>query len=483
MWQAAQNNWYCSAPLGAAASESSWAIASDSVAPSTRPLSISERSLFMSGHRLLSAHRALVHSLNHVDGGEDRAFHPGAQVTEVLAREVHAAVGLQESVVIRLPGRAGPAGGTAEGPRHPVPAYCEAFAVVLLVVLRVNLTALLERPLDPLLWGHARDVVRDVAAVGVRGEQDALLLEIVVVGVRNLCDLLVGGGYTAVYAVFFLPEPALELQADFGRRGIGDAADSFAELGAEVCGDLAQDRQRDGADAEIAGRFLGRAAGQVLVTHPDTVIALADLRHLRAVTDQVAHFTLERPCDLVHAAHRLEHRQRLVRPLTAESAPGFGTQNLFERLRSAGDARPVSRTHVLVVAAPAAAGVLVIAVQCTPAAESFEQTVPVISGEPLVQCALIGCLGEQFCRVAHEIGCHRHAGDGFTVVDVGAVDERVPVVVDEDLELNAQPLAVIKQSLVAVGNAPRTGVEVLAFGELDVLDGAAKLLEASAVAN
>src|SRR5690625_1941996 len=106
MWQAAQNIWYCSAPLGGSAPESSWAMASDSVAPSTRPLSITERSLFMSGQRLLSAHRALVHSLNHVDGGEDRAFHPGAQVTEVLARDVLAAVGLQESGVISLPGRA-----------------------------------------------------------------------------------------------------------------------------------------------------------------------------------------------------------------------------------------------------------------------------------------------------------------------------------------------------------------------------------------
>src|SRR5690625_1492977 len=148
MWQAAQNSWYCSAPLGAAASESSWAIASDSVAPSTRPPSISERSLFMSGHRLLSAHRALVHSLNHVDGGENRAFHPGAQVTEVFAREVYPAVGLQESVVIRLPRRARPAGGTGDGPRPPVPAHCEAFARVLPVVLRVPLTALLRRPAE-----------------------------------------------------------------------------------------------------------------------------------------------------------------------------------------------------------------------------------------------------------------------------------------------------------------------------------------------
>src|SRR5690625_7475491 len=120
MWQAAQNNWYCSAPLGAAASESSWAIASDSVAPSTRPLSISERSLFMSGHRLLSAHRALVHSLNHVDCGENRAFHPGAQVTEVFARELYSAVRLQACAVIRLPIRRRPAGGAADAPRHRV---------------------------------------------------------------------------------------------------------------------------------------------------------------------------------------------------------------------------------------------------------------------------------------------------------------------------------------------------------------------------
>src|SRR5690606_18914762 len=90
---------------------------------------------------------------------------------------------------------------------------------------------------------------------------------------------------------------------------------------------------------------------------------------------------------------------------------------------------------------------------------------------------------QQFGGVPYEIGGRGHANDGPAVIRRSAVDHRVPIVVDEDLEINTEAPAVVEQSLVAVWNAPRSGVEVLALREIDVLDGTAQFLVACPVAN
>src|SRR5690625_4239868 len=132
--------------------------------------------MFISGHRFLCRHGTVVNRVNDINGRKDRPFHPGAQVTQVLPGQVHAAIRLKEGVVVVLPGRTAPAGRTAQCPRDAVPADSEALAVVLFVVLRVNLAAMLESPPDALFGGHAGHVVGDVTTIRVSAQQYALLL-------------------------------------------------------------------------------------------------------------------------------------------------------------------------------------------------------------------------------------------------------------------------------------------------------------------
>src|SRR5690625_835698 len=133
MWQAAQNDWYRTAPSLAAPSAaptSSCANVSDRPTVRTAARRSSRDSTavrfllwLMSGPRsFFSRHGTLVHGFDYVQGGEDGTFHPGAQVAEVLARQVDPAFRLKQRVVIVVPGRAHPAGGAAKRPRHAVPA-------------------------------------------------------------------------------------------------------------------------------------------------------------------------------------------------------------------------------------------------------------------------------------------------------------------------------------------------------------------------
>src|SRR5690625_3084666 len=320
-------------------------------------------------------------------------------------------------------------------------------------------------------------MVRDVAAVGVCGQQDALLLEEVVVRVGDLRNLRVGGSNTAVDPVVFLPEAALELKPHLCGRGVRDAANGLLKAGAKVRRDLAEHRKWNSADAVIARRFFDRPCLEVLVADAYSVVALPDLGHLGAVTDHVARLAFKCPRNLVHAAYRLEHGEGLVRPLAAERAPCLGSEQLLESVRFADDARAVTRPHVLVVATATAAGVAVLAVQRTPGAERLEKPLAILAREFLVEGPLVCRLRQQLGGVADEIGGRRHSDHRFAVVRVRAVNEGVAVVVDEHFKLNSQPLAVVEESLVAVGDAPRSGVEVFTFVEVDLLYFSAQLLK------
>src|SRR5690625_3199429 len=495
MWQAAQNDWYRTAPsLAAAASSpaspSSCANVSDRPTVRTAARRSSRDSTavrfllwLMSGPRsFFTRHGTLVHGFDDIQGGEDGAFHPRSQVTQVLAGQVYAAVGLEQGVVVVLAGGADPAGGAAERPGHAVPADGEA-GLELLVVLRVHLAAVVKRPLDALFRRHARNLVRDVAAVRVRAEHHTLLFEEVVVRVGNLGDRQVGARNTTVNAVVFLPEAALELQPHLGGGSVRNAGDCFLESGAEVGADLAEDGQRNRADAVVARRLFHFTGIEVLVTHAHLTVVLTDFGDFGAVADQVTDLAFEACGNPVHPAHGLEHREGLVAPFAAKCAPGFALQEVLERLRGARNTGPVAGTHVFVVTPAAATRVLVVAVECTPRAQGLEQALPVFAGEFLVERTLTGGLGQQLGGVTHEVGRDRHAGNGFAVVVAGAVNQGVAVVVDENLQVHSEPAAVIKQCLVTVRNAPRAGVEVLAILEVHVLHGSAQLLEARAAAH
>src|SRR5690625_4933441 len=240
--------------------------------------------------------------------------------------------------------------------------------------------------------------------------------------------------------MILLPEAPLELKSHLGCRSVRDALDGLLELRAKVGRNLAQDRQGNRANAVIPGRLFGLPCLEVLVTDANAVVALPDLGHLRAVTDHVPRLAFKRPGDLIHATHRLEHGEGLIRPLTPESPPCFTSKELLEGAGLAGDTRAVTCSHVLVVAPAAATGVAILAAQGATGAECLKQAFTILTRELLVEGPLIGGLCEELGCVADKVGRCRHPDHGLAVVRIRAVNEGVAVVVDEHLEINTQTL-------------------------------------------
>src|SRR5262245_5379212 len=106
--------------------------------------------------------------------------------------------------------------------------------------------------------------------------------------IGDLSDRQIGVADSAINRFVFLPEPALELQSDFDRRGIGYRVDRSLHAGAYVDLDLAENGEREGADASVSfcqmcnsGRF------DVDVGDGDAAIILLNPGHLCIVANEI----------------------------------------------------------------------------------------------------------------------------------------------------------------------------------------------------
>jgi hypothetical protein len=139
----------------------------------------------------------------------------------------------------------------------------------------------------------------------------------------------------AIDIVVLFPKAATHLQPDLDLAGIGHGLDGGHHLVGDLGVDLAQDTQRDGADAPVG---LGRrrlAGGGVLPGDGDALVVLGDLADLGVVGDQALDLLGEGLADHVHAAHRLEHGGlHLVAHEEGHRGPDLGIQHVVQACRA-----------------------------------------------------------------------------------------------------------------------------------------------------
>ena len=306
----------------------------------------------------------------------------------------------------------------------------ERLGEVLAIVAGEDFLARGQREFGPLL-------VRQRADLGGRGA------EVVVAQHRSLRPLPLCGGQrddadvldvvadvAAVDLVVEFPEAAVELQAHLAGGHVGIALHGLFELGGEVRIHLLEHGHGNGAQAEV--RFQGaQGAGlEVLALDRDLVLAVADLRDLGAVADEMAHLALEGLGDLVHAAHRLQHGG-LAHDVVdgAVDATQLGFQQVAEAQRVRFHAGLVAGPGVdLVAAAVGAAISQIVAVEIALVDQVFQQQGLVLGAQRLVHLAVADGLGQQFVHVAPHVRLDLEAAQplarqraGVLVIDVGGV--------------------------------------------------------------
>ena len=168
----------------------------------------------------------------------------------------------------------------------------------------------------------------ELEAIGVEdrigAEQHALARAAVVAAwIADIADRQIGRGDAAEDRLVLLPETALKLQADLDAGDIGHRGNRRRHLRTDIHLDLAEDRQRDGAEAPIGARLHGHAARrQIVIGHGDAMRILVDRAHLGVIADEVADLANEALGDHVHAADRLEQRRlKLVDAALHEPLP------------------------------------------------------------------------------------------------------------------------------------------------------------------
>ena len=354
-------------------------------------------------------------------------------------------------------------------------------ALELLLVLRVDFRAVLQRVLDAILRRlGGGDIGRGAEAVAAQ-EHALALGEEIPLGIADRVVGLVGIADAAIDMVVLLPEAALHLQAHLQRRHVGQLVDGVLHRLADIHRDLAEHRGGDGADAPVGRSGLGRAAGlAVYVGNGDALVALLDLDDLAIVLDQRFQRLAEGLADLAHAALGLEDRGlHVIGEARADRGPQAGLQQLAHLDALAGDRHAVQPAAGIagiaaMFAGFQAGGVFVVLVQRAPVLHRRQQDFLVLLGDGLVQCALLGGLGQKFGDLAVEVRLDVAIALRLAAERVGGMDIGVVVDLGEGLQRHAQPVDVMQDALVVIGQAPGAGIDVLAGIELDMLGGAAQ---------
>src|SRR6202035_3889222 len=98
------------------------------------------------------------------------------------------------------------------------------------------------------------------------------------VRIADIGDGQIGVGDAAIDMIVFLPEAALELQADLDGRGIGYRRDGGGQGWSDIHGNLREDGQRNRTKAPIGPSFeLGAGRAGVFVHNTHAGIVLLDI--------------------------------------------------------------------------------------------------------------------------------------------------------------------------------------------------------------
>src|SRR6266700_928136 len=271
---------------------------------------------------------ARMQTLHGVERRQHGTLLPGRQIRGMLARQRQAAVDLAEVLVVRVAGLLRPQAVTAVGPGNAVPTDRDA-VLELLRILRMDLYALAKDLAQTLFRRHGREFKR-VGTEDIAADDHALAgLAVSGGGVTDARDRQIAVGYPAVDMLILLPEFALELQAGLERGSVWYRADRVAHrlTGGHV--DLAQNGQRDCADAPVG---LGNArrsvdAAGVGIGHRDALVALIDFGDLGVEPHHVLDLAIDRHRDLVHAPNGLKDRRlELVVRAAGDGAPQLRAQ-------------------------------------------------------------------------------------------------------------------------------------------------------------
>ena len=114
-----------------------------------------------------------------------------------------------------------------------------------------------------------------------------------------------------------------------------------------------------------------------------------------------------------------------------------------------------------------ALGIFVIGVQRAPVLQRRHQDLAVLLGHRLVQRALPGALGQKLGDMAMEVGLDLAIALRLAAESLGGMDIGVVIDLGEGLERHAQAVHIMQDALMVIGQAPGTGIDVLARIEAD----------------
>src|SRR6201994_2044743 len=143
-------------------------------------------------------------------------------------------------------------------------------------ILRMDLSADFDRALHALRWRHGRELIGVRAVERVSPQQHALAAGVEIrAGIGDLADWQIGVTDAAEDVLILLPEPPRELQPELHRGRVGNRVDRHLHRRGYVYGRLAQNAERQGADAPVGPRLPHRSAGgKVLEGDSDAAVVL-----------------------------------------------------------------------------------------------------------------------------------------------------------------------------------------------------------------
>src|ERR1700722_186898 len=145
---------------------------------------------------------------------------PRRDIRSVLASQYNSTVDLTQVLVVPLTRLVAPCAETTVGERHTAPVDCNA-RLEFSRILRVNLRALLQRYLNPLLRRQRAEFV-SIRPPHVRAKKHTFAgASITARRITNRRYRQIGVGNATVNVFVLLPEAALELKAHLDRRFIG----------------------------------------------------------------------------------------------------------------------------------------------------------------------------------------------------------------------------------------------------------------------
>src|SRR4051794_19435233 len=104
-----------------------------------------------------------------------------------------------------------------------------------------------------------------------------------------------------------------------------------------------------------------------------------------------------------------------------------------------------------------------VLVQRAPRLQRLQQYFLVLQRYSFVEFALLRDLGEQFRDMPLEVGLDIADPLRLAAERMGRVKQRIVIELDEGLQRDAEPLAIIQHGAMMIGNPPRTRVEIEAL--------------------